>query len=74
MLQKIKQNLHKVRLARLGANWLQTETKRNCGSYSTDDGTPTVPAILPRPVLASTRKVPETYFKNTIKLIIFHIK
>jgi hypothetical protein len=50
------------------------ETKRNCGSDSTDDETPNVPAILPRPVLASTSKVPITYFKNTIKLIIFYIK
>jgi hypothetical protein len=32
------------------------ETKRNCGSDSTDYETPkAVPAIPPRPVLASTR-------------------
>jgi hypothetical protein len=30
------------------------ETKRNCGSDSTDDETPTVPVIMPRPVLGST--------------------
>jgi hypothetical protein len=47
------------------------EAKRNCGSESTD--APTVYANLPRPILASTSNVPETYFKNTIKLIIFHI-
>jgi hypothetical protein len=42
------------------------EAKRNCGSDSTDDETPTVPGILPPPVLASTSKVPETNFKKTI--------
>jgi hypothetical protein len=42
------------------------EAKRNCGSDSADDETPTVPTILKRPVLASTIKVPETYFKQQL--------